>query len=634
MEPTRPARASQRKSARPGTPGPGSAHPVEHSFVAELKRRNVIRMAGLYLVASWLIVQVSATILPMFGAPESLPRTVVMLLGLAFIPVLVFSWVYELTPEGLKREHEVERNASITADTARRMDRATFVLLFVAVAILAADRFVLAPRREAQAAAANLAQRASATAAAPALPDDKSIAVLPFVNMSSDKEQEYFSDGISEELLNLLANIHELRVIARTSSFAFKGQSLEVSEIAKRLNVAHVLEGSIRKSGNTIRITAQLIRTADSSHLWSETYDRNLDDIFKVQDEIAAAVVAQLRLTLLGTPPNAKPIDPKVYTQLLQARFLASQRTVEAAAQAVELLRQAATIAPTESRIWEGLADAYRLQASVGGIGNAEGYRLARDAAQRALALDPDDAPAHGALGNISASIDLDFPAAAEHYQRAVSLGSTDSRVLIEAGRFASSVERNDDALALLHYVTAHDPANPAGHYHLAAALYFARQYEQSAESMRTTLRLSPGYAAAHCVLGFALIQHGDAAGALAEMQAESPAWRSIGLPIAYHALGRKAEADAALASEIAQNAQDDPYNIAYVHAFRGDPDRAFEWLDKALQLKDPGLQTVAPEPMFDSIRKDPRWLPFLRKVGVAPEQLAAIRFAPKPPGS
>jgi TolB-like protein/Flp pilus assembly protein TadD len=471
------------------------------------------------------------------------------------------------------------------------------------------------------------------TKQAAAAPDDKSIAVLPFVNMSSDKEQEFFSDGISEELLNLLANIHELRVIARTSSFAFKGQNLEITEIAKRLNVAHVLEGSIRKSGNKLRITAQLIRTADQSHLWSETYDRKLDDIFKVQDEIAAAVVAQLRITLLGTLPSAKPLDPKVYPLVLQARFLAVQRTRESTDQALALYQQAMLLAPREARVLAGLAEVYLLRSTVGSASNADSFRMAREMANQALALDPDEALAHGALARIAAGIDLDFPVAAEHYQRALA-HSTDSALLVNAGRFAAWLGRFDESIALQRYVTTHDPANPAGHYNLGLVYNNAGRYDEAIEEFGVALNLSPGYTAGHYGRGTAMLFKGDAAGALVEMQAEGEVWRAIGLPLAYHALGRKAEADAALASEIAQHAQDDAANIAYIHAFRGDADRCFEWLEKAIQFQDPGIASIAVERLFANVHKDPRWLPFLRKVGKAPEQLAAIKFEPKLPDS
>src|ERR1700682_2684594 len=259
---------------------------MKGNFFAELKRRNVIRMAGLYLVGAWLLVQVAGTVLPMFGAPDWLPRTIVILLAIGFLPALIFSWVFEMTPAGLKRDEDVPPEQSIAPQTARRMDRMIIIVLLLALGYFAIDKFVLRPHQQRR-------PELSATA------NSQSIAVLPFVNMSSDKEQEYFSDGLAEELLNQLAQIPQLRVIARTSSFSFKGKEIDVATIAKALNVANVLEGSVRKSANTLRITAQLVRASDSSHLWSQTYDRDLTDVFKVQDEIAGDVVAALKVKLL-----------------------------------------------------------------------------------------------------------------------------------------------------------------------------------------------------------------------------------------------------------------------------------------------------------------------------------------------
>ena len=248
------------------------------SLYAELKRRNVFRVAVAYLAGAWLVTEVAGTLFPAFGVPDWGIRFVVIILALGFLPVLIFSWVYELTPEGLKREKDVVRETSITHLTAKRLDGITIAIIFVALAFILVDRFWLAPRYAdlAGPAADTLAAPVQAPVSAPAGPEypPDTIAVLPFVNMSDDTANEYFSDGISEELLNLLAKIPDLKVIARTSSFAFKGKDATISEVAGELNVGHVLEGSVRKAGDQVRITAQLIRARDSSHLWSETYDR------------------------------------------------------------------------------------------------------------------------------------------------------------------------------------------------------------------------------------------------------------------------------------------------------------------------------------------------------------------------
>ncbi|HEY8010572.1 MAG TPA: hypothetical protein VIE67_06185, partial [Rudaea sp.] len=247
------------------------------SLLAELKRRNVIRMAGLYLVGAWLVTQVASTVFPAFDVPGWVLRALIIVLVLGFVPALIFSWVFELTPEGLKRDAEVKPGESIAPSTARQIDRLIIVVLICALVYFAVDKFLLTSRRDnvaATPATATSEQVKTVPLAANAIPEidkDPSIAVLPLVNMSSDKEQEYFSDGISEELLNLLAKVPKLRVIARTSSFSFKGKEVAIPEIARALNVAALLEGSVRKSGDKVRITVQLIRASDSSHLWSET---------------------------------------------------------------------------------------------------------------------------------------------------------------------------------------------------------------------------------------------------------------------------------------------------------------------------------------------------------------------------
>jgi len=471
--------------------------------------------------------------------------------------------------------------------------------------------------------------------AAPAkAPDDKSIAVLPFVNMSTDKDQEFFADGISEELLNQLAKIHELRVIARTSSFAFKGKEIGVAEIAKQLNVAHVLEGSIRKSGGKIRVTAQLIRTADSSHLWSETYDRSLDDIFAVQDDISAAVVAQLKVTLLGAAPKSKAANPKAYALYLEARQLAYQNSVDGLTQAASIFQQALEIDPNLSAAWVGLADCYMAQAVYGSRATDEAFRLSREAVNKALALDPDSAGAYATLGTIATSDDNDIAAAARDYERALALEPTNTDIIIKLMNFLRNLKRVDDTIAFGEYITSHDPVNAFGHSRLGAAYVDAGRYDEGIASMRTALRLSPGRAQTHYAIGSSLLRKGDPQAALAEMLLEpSEPWRLDGLAMAYHALGQKEKSDAALNELIKKYEKDVCWNVAYVFAFRNEPDRTFEWLDKAVAYHDSGLTLTAAMWQFKSVYNDPRWLPFLRKVGIGPEKVAAIKFDVKPPG-
>jgi TolB-like protein/Tfp pilus assembly protein PilF len=617
------------------------------SFLAELKRRNVIRVAIGYLAVSWLLMQAGSLMFGVFDLPASAMRGLFVLLVMAFVPTLVFSWIYELTPEGLKRTSEVDRGESITHLTGRKLDYLVIGVLVAAVVLLLIDKFALAPRREAAEVRAALEQAKSPTAGTgnavsgtsavagagtdagiPEIDKDPSIAVLPFANLSSDKEQEYFSEGISEELLNLLAKVPRLRVIARTSSFSFKGKEASVAEIARALKVAAVLEGSVRKSADHVRITVQLIRAIDSSHLWSETYDRTLDDIFKTQDEIAAAVVGQLKIKLLGAVPTTKPVDPKVYPLLLQASALVDQGSAKAHPKAIELYQEALKIAPDTARAWAGLAFVYRAQANAGERSMTDGYSLAREAASKALSIDPENGETHTELGRVAAEFDRDLAAAARHYQRALELEPGNTDVLNSVAITLQSIARIDDAIAVYQYIVAVDPTRSRGYHNLGIALKKIGRLDDSIAASRTALALSPQRSSTHYGIGEALLAKGDAEGSLAEMQAEpSEAWRMIGLPMAYYALGRKADSDVALAALIAKDAQDGPYNIACVHAFRGEPDRAFEWLEKAITYRDGGLVSVAVEPLFANIHNDPRWLPFLRKIGFAPEQLAKIEL-------
>jgi TolB-like protein/tetratricopeptide (TPR) repeat protein len=625
---------------------------MKRTLFAELKRRNVLRMAGLYLIGSWLITQVAATLLPAFEAPAWTLRALVMVLAIGFVPTMMFSWIYELTPEGLKRDAEVPLEQSIADQTGRRIDRMILATLVLALAYFAVDKFVLAPGRSAREIAsavdqANVASAAkgvvSPTSAAstnpesvapagepsiPSIERDPSIAVLPLQDLSQAKDQEYFSDGITEELLDLLAKVPKLRVIARTSSFSYKGKDTPIAEIARVLHVAAVLEGSVRKSGQKVRITVQLIRASDSSHLWSETYDRTLDDIFKVQDDIAAAVVDKLRITLLGAVPTAKPVDPRIYPLILQANALIAQNNAAGNKQALSLSEQAVSLVPGEVRAWDALALVSFNQVSASERSIEEGLPQVRAAVERALSLDPNDATAHSLAGRIADVYDTDFVSAAAHYQRALSLDPTNSDVLYNVAVFLAGVGKVDAGITVMRYLVAHDPASARVHYRLGDLLQRARDFDGAIASERVALALSPQYNGAHNIISISLLAKGDAAGALVEAEAESSeTWRAIGVTAAYYAVGRKVESDAALSALIAKLEKDASYNIAYSYAFRGEVDRAFEWLDKAVQYKDGGLSEIVYEQFFDKMRSDPRWLPFLRKIGRAPEQLAKIEF-------
>ena len=605
---------------------------VKGRFLAELRRRNVIRVAIAYLAVSWLVMQAGTLIFQTLELPGTVSKALLALLAIGFIPTLIFSWIYELTPEGLKRESEIEQGASITRLTGRKLDYLVIGVMAAVIGLLLLDRFVLLPRQAARAAASVAPSApASPAAAQPATepaPAQASIAVLPFVNMSDEKSNEFFSDGISEELLNLLAKIPQLQVTARTSSFAFKGKEIGITEVARQLHVAHVLEGSVRKSGNAVRITAQLINAATDTHLWSQTYDRKLDDIFAIQDEIAADVVKQLKVTLLGAAPKARTTDPEAYALYLQAVQLGRQNTEEAFKQSDEVFRKALAIDPRYAPAWADLSGNLANEAGQGLLPSKEGFAQAREAATKAVAIDPEYAPSHARLGRIAMYGDNDLAGAAQHLQRALALDPMDLDVLRNSATLLGSLSRLDEALALDEAVVRRDPVSVGALFNLGLDQRYAGRFDAAVASFRTVLRLSPGRGNAHAQLGTALLLKGDAQDALAEIEQEtSEAWKMFGLPMAYHALGRKADSDSAMAALIAKYEKDAPYNIAYVHAYRGEADKAFEWLDKAVEYGDPGIGEIVTESLFDKIHADPRWQAFLRKVGKAPEQLAKIEF-------
>ncbi len=591
-------------------------------FVAELKRRNVLRMAGLYVVGAWLVVQVITTVLPVFGTPDWLARSIVVLLAIGFLPALVFSWVFQLTPEGLRLDQQVDAATSISNDTGRRMDRAIIVALVLALGYFAVDKFVLAPRRAAQA-----QQQAEAAVARQGV-EAHSVAVLPFADMSSAKDQEYMSDGLAEEVLNLLAKIPALQVTSRSSAFSFKGKEVGIAEIARQLHVAHVLEGSVRKAGNRLRVTAKLIDARTDTEVWSEEYDRPLDDIFAVQDEIAAAVVAQLKITLLGDAPKSKVVDPKAYALFLQARPLSRLHTADGYEKSNALYLQGLAIDANYAPAWDGLAYNYRRQANNGMRPNEEGYRLAHEALAKALAIEPGYAPSIAALGRIALDHDGDLPAAARQLERAMTLAPNDPDIVYTAARVAEGLGRLDLSSRLDQYALQHDPLNPTLQNIVGIDFRYAGHFDSAVDAFRKVLVLSPDNISAHYRMGEALLLKKNYSAALAAFQQEPhEGWRMIGLPMAYHALGDRAKSDAAFAEVIAKHGTDWTCSIANAYAYTGDADHAFEWLDKAVAAHDANLAVIVVDNLITNLHKDPRWRPFLRKIGRAPEQLAAIRF-------
>jgi len=605
------------------------------SLFTELKRRNVIRVAIAYIAGAWLLTEVSGTLFPVFGIPDWGVRFIVIVLALGFLPALIISWAYELTPEGLKRERDVGGDASITHLTAKRLDWITIGLIVVALAFILADRLWLDKRLEGTpgitAVKTDNEQPQQPASTEPQFPPN-SIAVLPFVNMSDDAANEYFSDGISEELLNLLAKIPELRVIARTSSFAYKGKDIQITDVARELNVGHVLEGSVRKAGNQVRITAQLIRTSDSSHLWSETYDRSLENIFAIQDEIADAVVRQLRIKLLGETPKAFVVDPEAYALLLQARHFGNLGTAAGTQQAGELLQQVLAIAPDYSAAWSELGRNWQNKVSVDLLGEEEGYKKSSESQNRALELDPDNAVAYSRLGHKQLHHEKNLPAAAKLFKKALALEPGNAVVLANAASLAMTLGRFKQAIAIRELAQQVDPLSSANSSGLGRSYFYDGQLDKAETTYRKTLLLSTNRPVTRAMLSWVLAKKGDPDNLeeLRDLIANEPLepLRLVATASTHYMLGNVAESDSALNAMIEKYSGKTDKLIALVYAIRGEPDETIKWLQRAVETEGP--QTLVPSwysPSLSILHGDPRWEKLLADAGLSEQQLAAIDF-------
>ena len=590
-----------------------------------------MRVAAAYVVVAWLLIQVTETIFPLFGFDDTPARIVVIVLAIGFMPAMIFAWAFELTPEGLKKESEVDRTQSITPNTGKKLDRMIMVVLALALGYFAFDKFVLDPQREASMEAQKIteveqARQEGRTEGRVESYGDKSIAVLPFVNMSSDVEQEYFSDGISEELLNLLAKIPELRVISRSSAFSFKGKDIDIPTIAEQLNVAHILEGSVRKAGNQVRITAQLIEARSDTHLWSETYDRRLDDIFAIQDEIAATVVKKLEVTLLGTPPVVEKTDPAAYALVLQGGHFIDKGTSEGLEQAINALNQALEIAPDYARAWTLLAAAYHSQVYHGQLSIQDSKKLAFEAINNALRINPEYAPAHEQLGFMAIYYDNDLSAAAQHFQRAINL---DSSNISFAATFMFHLGRLDEAITIQEENVLRDPIYARGHYNLGTFYGDSGYLDKALTSFHTAVKLSPEYRGAHFRIGLMLLLMNQPQAALAAMSKEKEEINHLkGMALALHDLGQKTEFETVFRKLRDDWGDEWPSEIAVVYAWIGDKNTAFEWLEKEIEVNGTYGWTQIPQDLeYQNLHDDPRWQELLTRVGVSAKQLASIEF-------
>jgi serine/threonine protein kinase/Tfp pilus assembly protein PilF len=470
--------------------------------------------------------------------------------------------------------------------------------------------------------------------AAPPSREVPSIAVLPFVNRSRSEEDEYFSDGLADELLNVLTKIRGLRVAARASSFQFKGKNEDLSVVGQKLNVASLLDGSVRKSGNRVRISVQLVKASDGFQLWSETYDRSLDDIFAVQDDIAQSVVKELRTTLLGESPDSDASgmakaevavaakghgqNAEAHRLYLQGKYFVDRITEEDTAMGARYLKEALALDPTHAAAWAELSRAHITAGGYGWEPVVEGYRNAREAVKRALELAPDLAEAHVRLCAIQRMHDWNWKGAEESARRALQLAPGSAVALSAAGSLAHQQGRYEEAEGLLQRAVEQDPLS-TGVYSALGLLYRSMGRLSDAErAYRKALELSPHRIGSHHILGIILADQGRDAEAVAEANLELAEWgRLTSLAYVHHVAGRRMESDEALRKLEEKHAADSAYQIAAIHSARGEADAAFAWLGRSLEEHDAGLALVKSEPTFRALHGDPRWGALLKRVGL-----------------
>jgi TolB-like protein/Flp pilus assembly protein TadD len=444
-------------------------------------------------------------------------------------------------------------------------------------------------------------------------PPPHSIAVLPFVNLSGDKEQEYFSDGLTEELLNSLAEINELQVAARTSAFSFKGKDTDIGTIARKLNVGAVLEGSVRRSEHTIRITAQLINAVTGFHLWSKTYDRDLGDVLKLQTEIATAVADALKVTLLADVAAKIGLggthNPAAFDAYLRAaKVFQSRHQEKEIPTAIVAYTEAIRLDPNFALAFSGRSLAFTTYAGEGATGAAvrESYEKAESDARQAVALAPGLAEGHLALANVFETGTLDFARARDEYERALELAPGNAQVLRLSGVFAAYMGNFDTGVAAVQRAVVLDPLDRPSHSALGRALYAARRYQEAAAAHAGAISLNPDFESAYGERGLAFYGLGDLERARATCEAKRDDWGSQQcLAVVYEKLGRHADAEAELAKMKAALGDALAYQYATIYAQWGDRAKALEWLDIAMRLRDPGLENLKTEPFFDPLRKE-----------------------------
>ena len=587
-------------------------------FFNELKRRNVVRVAVMYLVFGWVLIQLTDILFPMFGIPEWGGRLAVILLGMGFPLALIFAWVFELTPEGVKLEKNVDRSQSVTHTTARRLDLITITLLVFALIVLGASNVANRNGSTGGQGGTEVEQDASAG------PSPESIAVLPFVNMSDDPANEYFSDGLAEELLNDLARIDALRVAGRTSSFAFKGKDMDLREIGERLNVKNILEGSVRKAGNRVRITAQLINASDGYHLWSATYERELDDIFAIQQEISSSIVKALKVTLSveeqAGASDKGTTNAKAYASYLRGLFFWNRRTVPDFMKAEEYFNEAIVLDPGYGQAYAMLAMTYVLMPGYDGGSKADWFPKVQQAVDNALRIDPDLVEAYVTRAYLRMEWHHDWQGSERDFKRAIELNPRYPTARQWYGGMLATVGRIDEALEQYRLAMELDSLSVIILNNYAYALHLAGQFEKALPILRQAVELMPDWAINYYSLAQGLInleQWGEAEEAM--RRADDLEGVDPGLNAAYVAALR----DPALAPSAVEALLADVemphflYNKPFSLVQLGAHEQAISLIEQYVDEDVPELGYLNSAD-FAAVRDDPRIQAILKRLNLA----------------
>jgi TolB-like protein/Flp pilus assembly protein TadD len=589
------------------------------NFFAELKRRNVYKVAVAYVVVSWLLIQAASILFPTFDAPAWVMKALVAAIVLCFPVALVLSWAFEITPEGIKLESEIDPNRSIARRTGRKI-----IAITVALAVIAAGLFVYQRVRPTSTSAPRDDASAARTEAA-TVPPNKSIAVLPFDNLSRDPDNAYFCEGVQDEILTRLAKVADLKVISRTSTQHFKSTPENLPEIAKQLGVAHILEGSVQKASDQVRVNVQLINALTDAHLWADTYDRKLTDIFAVESDIAKTIAETLQARLTGSEKSSiaktPTVNPEAYELYLRGKFFAEKRTGADLRKSIEYYDQAIAKDPGYPLAYVGVADSNLLLSAYGTHSPKEAILPARAALKKALELDDSLAQAHASLG-LLATLELDVNGAISELERAIQLNPNYATAhhwlalpLMAIGQSSRAIAEGKRAIEL-------DPLSLIINADSCWVYFNARRYDEAETQARKTLEMDPRFAAAHYYLGGALQFKGKLTEAIAEFQKSADLYNDdqyslAMLSQAYARQGKTDEAQKVLAriKEQAKSQYVSPYSLAIALTALGDKARAIDELERGYDDAGFYISLIKVDPFFDDLRGDPRFEALVQKV-------------------